>query len=172
MKMTLNPLAPPNTPPGLPNNLARGGVMDAPWIPPENIDQSRRVVPTDSPPMRVVPDGVFRMPVSFAPSDSVREITGRPGSMGSSDPLYGARGDKRGGIFLNHTPRTFQTIRYQDVPMVRTTDYRMMAGYGQIPQAGPAYTNVPMARTTDYVMMSGYGSPDGLGGCGGCGGWG
>jgi len=172
MKLTLEPLAPPNTPPGLPSNLARGGVLNAPWIPPAYIDESRYVVPTDSPQMMTVPQDVFQMPVGFAPSDTVREITGRPGSMGSTPPLYGPSGDQRGGVFLNHGPTTFQNIRYTDVPMVRTTDYRMMSGYGQLPQAGPAYRNVPMVRTTDYRMMSGYGgSPDGLGGCGGCGGW-
>lgn len=90
--MKMIPLAPPSTPPGLPYGLQRGGIMDAPWVPPTYIDARFPTVPTDSPATHVIGEDIFRTPVGFRSSQTVRVVTGPPPMTGFGQ-MIPARGE-------------------------------------------------------------------------------
>lgn len=85
------PLLPPVTPPHMPHGLQRGGVFDAAYVPPTYIDARRRTVPTSSPPGHDVAEDIFRSPVMFMSSETVRTVTGpfkQPGMAGFGQEYY------------------------------------------------------------------------------------
>lgn len=156
---------PPNTPPEVLERagLARGGVMNAPWINHDYMDARRPLVPTDSGMIRDVPMNVFGSRMNFAQPDVARVITGplsgyaegRPVAqpadlrplpiVNPNRPIPPRYDVDRGGIFdAQGVPQGFYDRNYPKVPAVRTTE-TVLAGFGA--------------------------SPDGIGGCGPCGSW-
>jgi len=90
---------PPATPPALPHGNARGGVLEAAWVPMTYIDERRITVPTDSPQTYQVTQDVFLSPVSFTDSQTIRQISPAPAPVaGYGDylqPAYGRMPDWR-----------------------------------------------------------------------------
>lgn len=141
------PLLPPVTPHGMPRGLARGGVLEAGWVPTTYIDAARPTVPTNSPAAHDVSTDVFLRPISFVSSETVRQVTGFGQVVESADvapirirpggPVQTPHGRTEGGIFGGR---------------------QWVNGYGW-------GRRVPQVRTTDYALMGCGMSPDGLGRC-------
>ncbi len=177
--MRRRPLLPPSTPPALPHGLARGGIFDAGYVPPTYIDQARATVPTDSPPTHDVAQDIFRSPIGFTRSETVRTITGpvaRPGMAGYGQFIQGM-GPQPGAIIERAGPPPLPIHGWRPVAVPHGTveggifgaQRRVVGGMAtgaRVPKVGT------MRRVYDARMpgLQGYGAgPDGLGGCGfGC----
>lgn len=172
--MKMMPLASPSTPPGLPYGLQRGGIMDAPWVPPTYIDARFPTVPTDSPSTYVVGEDIFRTPVGFRSSQTVRVVTGPPPG---TRPMAG---------YGQMIPARGEFMESADVPPLAIPGWHPPALPGGMTQGGifgmrpvqngyapqrVPWQRPPLARR-DVIYappVSGYGGcgcagPDGLGG--------
>lgn len=171
MKPVVGYLMPPNTPPGLPHGLQRGGVFEAPYVMRTYIDASRPTVPTDSPVSPDVPVDVFARPIAFSRPDVARPITGGGAVSGFGQFVQGM-GPQRGAFMESPDPPPMVIGRAHPVATPHGHTEGSIFGPGSVPSmaTGPS---VPPVRTTDImrarrltqpIVLAGYGAgPDGLG---------
>lgn len=177
--MRRRPLLPPSTPAALPHGLSRGGIFDAGYVPPTYIDAARATVPTDSPATHDVSEDVFRAPIGFTRSESVRQITGpiaRPGmaGFGRAPNWVQGMGMQRGGIVESADQSPLPIHMGYPVPVPHgNIEGGIFGGHRRVIGGMATGARVPKARTSSMVYdprmpgLNGYGAgPDGLGGFG------
>jgi hypothetical protein len=157
-------LQPPNNPWGLPTGLDRGGVFAAPWVGQEYRDASRQLVPTNAPAgAEIISSNVFKQPVPFVRSDTVRTIT-----RSAAEAM---------GAVARRPAEFYESANLPALPIRQGRGPELRARHSGIFHGKPAYVRlptqlVPTVSTTDYQVMDyrgfggliGYGgSPDGLG---------
>ena len=173
--MRRRPLLPPSTPAALPHGLARGGIFEAGYVPPTYIDMARATVPTDSPFTHDVSQDVFRAPISFRRSESVRTITGpNPGMAGFGRHVPGhipGMGPGPGAIRERVGPGPLPIPGYHPVPVPHgDTEGGIFGDRRRVIGGMATGGRVPQARTMFTVYdprmpgLQGFGTgPDGLG---------
>ena len=157
------PLLPPSTPPALPYGLQRGGIFDAPYVPPTYIDQRRQTVPTDSPATHMVSEDVFANPVAFSDPARVRMVTGPLAGFGQN--VQGMLPNRR-EVFQSANLPALPINAYHALVLAHGATKGGIFGRGQIIGDASGGHRVPMRPpgSAERYVLEGYGiGPDGLG---------